>query len=70
MTVHCRRCGSADVRLSHFQAADILQLLILRYPVRCLDCSERGYFYIADLSELRRRAENHRRDEARRAKAS
>jgi hypothetical protein len=54
MSVHCRRCGSEDVRLSHFQLEDVLFLLLLRYPVRCLDCSERGYYNFSALSGLRR----------------
>lgn len=39
----CRYCNSSKVRTSRFRLADLAQLLLLKYPVRCRKCRERQY---------------------------
>jgi hypothetical protein len=43
MTKHCPSCFSTNFRLSKFRRGDLLRLLLLLYPVRCLECYRRGY---------------------------
>ena len=37
----CEFCAGKGFRRSHLQIKDVLPLLMLRYPVRCLSCSKR-----------------------------
>ncbi len=39
----CPTCYSTEFRLSRLRAQDRLQLLLLRYPVRCQGCNMRLY---------------------------
>jgi hypothetical protein len=39
----CPTCYSTEFRLSRLRAEDRLQLLLLRYPVRCRGCNIRLY---------------------------
>jgi hypothetical protein len=45
MALYCRFCGLEKFRPSHFRfrPSDLGQLLILRLPVRCLNCEERTF---------------------------
>jgi hypothetical protein len=55
MTLSCRHCGSADFRTSHFRirSSDLFRLLVLRMPVRCLNCHERAFTSLAQFLKLR-----------------
>lgn len=39
--IRCQFCPGQRFRRSRLRAADIKQLLLMRYPVRCLFCSQR-----------------------------
>jgi hypothetical protein len=41
--MRCAWCRKSYLRSSRFKFADILQLFLLRYPVRCRLCNERDY---------------------------
>jgi hypothetical protein len=41
MGAQCEFCAGKSFRRSRFQAKDVMPLLFLRYPVRCLSCSKR-----------------------------
>lgn len=42
MQNQCRLCGSSQFRLSRLRLTDISNLISLHYPVRCLQCNQRG----------------------------
>lgn len=50
--VRCMFCPGTSFRRSKLRAVDFFQMLFLRYPVRCLLCSQRQYasFAVAGLS--------------------
>jgi hypothetical protein len=52
--VNCPFCDSAALRSSRFQAVDVLQLLLLRMPVRCRNCQERSYVSVARALKMKR----------------
>jgi hypothetical protein len=66
MALHCRFCGLEAFRpsLFRFQALDIGQLLLLRLPVRCLNCDVRtfssliGFLKLRNQHRVRLRAQN------------
>ena len=39
--VHCQFCVGQKFRRSRLRSGDIPQLLLMRYPVRCMRCSQR-----------------------------
>ncbi len=39
----CSMCGSEKLRLSRLRRADLLQLFLFLYPVRCPACDERMF---------------------------
>jgi hypothetical protein len=41
--VACTFCGHARFRRSRLRFNDLLELLMLRYPLRCMRCSQRQY---------------------------
>jgi hypothetical protein len=41
MPIRCQDCAAHGFRRSRLQSDDMLHLLLMRYPVRCLRCSER-----------------------------
>ncbi len=41
MGVQCEFCAGRSFRRSKLQGKDVMPLLFLRYPVRCLSCSKR-----------------------------
>lgn len=45
--MRCPSCGSTHFRLSRLRFSDLLQLFILRYPVRCRLCRERSHVSFA-----------------------
>ena len=47
--VTCPDCSSSSFRLSRFQRQDFGRLLLLQYPVRCLDCQCRLYAWLPAL---------------------
>lgn len=56
MAKYCRLCGFSSFRKSRFQFKfpDLAQLLLLRLPMRCLNCDERDYASIKQYLEMRR----------------
>ena len=44
--IHCRYCYSAQFRLSTFRFKDLARLLVLLYPLRCLECSRRKFVFL------------------------
>jgi hypothetical protein len=56
MELHCHFCGLSKFRTSHFRfhPADLSRLLLLRLPVRCLNCDERTFTSIRQYLEVRR----------------
>lgn len=57
MELHCHFCGLSKFRTSHFRfhPADLSRLLLLlRLPVRCLNCDERTFIPIRRYLEVRR----------------
>ncbi|MGB0065639.1 MAG: hypothetical protein WBP85_14450 [Terracidiphilus sp.] len=63
MTVHCHRCGSCNLRPSHFRWVDLAHLALLRSPVRCRYCRTRFYVTLGKISGIRREAEARIRQE-------
>jgi len=60
MTVHCHRCGSDNLRPSHFRWMDVLNRVVLRSPVRCRYCRVRFYVSILNIRGIRRDADQRR----------
>lgn len=56
MTIYCRSCGLSNFHASHFRfrAGDVSQLLLFRFPIRCLTCHRRAYTSLLKFLELRR----------------
>jgi hypothetical protein len=55
MELYCRICGSSKFRPSRFRflRAYVLQLLLLRLPVRCLNCHERFFTFLLKYAKVR-----------------
>jgi hypothetical protein len=47
-------CDSSALRNSRFWAADVVQLLLIRMPVRCRNCLERSYVSIPHALQIKR----------------
>ena len=62
----CLFCKSDHVRQSRFHKLDVMQLMLLRYPVRCLNCNERQYRRLGEALALRRKEEHQVREMRRR----
>ncbi len=52
MRLSCHRCGYSDFRLSRFRSSDLINLLFLRYPVRCRVCKLRQHLFILRVLRL------------------
>jgi hypothetical protein len=50
----CSRCRSTKFRPSKLRARDVIELLRLRYPVRCRSCSKRSFAPLLEIFEIRR----------------
>jgi DNA-directed RNA polymerase subunit RPC12/RpoP len=50
--IQCQYCSGQSFRRSRLRANDIAHLLLMRYPVRCLRCSQRQMvsFTVAGIS--------------------
>lgn len=46
-TVACPFCGNGNFRRSRLRFSDLLEMLLLRYPVRCTRCSQRQFVEIS-----------------------
>jgi hypothetical protein len=46
MPRYCAMCYSTSFRLSKIRRADIKRLLVLQYPVRCVDCLWRAFVFL------------------------
>jgi hypothetical protein len=57
MQKYCSQCGSLDIRLSRFRASDVVRLLALQWPIRCMDCLMRGHAFVFMLPGRRKRRE-------------
>jgi hypothetical protein len=55
MTLVCRHCGLTSFRTSHFRfrSSDLFRLLVLRMPIRCLNCRERAFTSLRQFLRLR-----------------
>jgi len=55
MALYCRFCGLEKFRpsLFRFRPSDLARLLILRLPVRCLNCEERTFASLNQFLKLR-----------------
>jgi hypothetical protein len=53
----CPTCYSTEFRLSRLRAEDRLQLLLLRYPVRCKGCKNRLYATRSFANHLRKQGQ-------------
>jgi hypothetical protein len=62
--MNCPYCDSSKVRRSRVRFSDVLQLLLLRIPVRCRNCKERGYISLAESRGVERSPSKNRRDAA------
>jgi len=56
MAIYCCVCGFMKFRTSRFRfrSSDLSQLLLVRLPVRCLNCSERTFASVSQFLSLRR----------------
>lgn len=50
--IQCQYCVGRNFRRSRWRKGDLLQVLLMRYPVRCLRCSQRQWvsFSVAGIS--------------------
>lgn len=67
--IQCMRCGSTKVRLSHLCFPDAVQMVALRYPLRCRECRHRWFANIFSAikvhrSDVLRRNKRHEQKEA------
>ena len=55
MEVFCRFCGLSNFRISRFRfrASDLSRLLLLRLPVRCMNCDQRIFLFLPQFLKLR-----------------
>jgi hypothetical protein len=60
MAVYCGRCGSLSLRPSRLRLRDAGQLLLFRYPVRCLECKRRGFVTLLEIFEIWRESQARR----------
>lgn len=63
MALYCRTCGISNFRISHFRfrSKDLLRLLLLRLPVRCLNCEERAFASLSQFLKVRDERKERRR---------
>lgn len=54
MATYCRTCGLSNFRTSRLRASDLSRLLLLRLPVRCLNCDERAFTSLNQFLKVRR----------------
>jgi hypothetical protein len=66
MTLQCHVCGSSIFRTSQFRfkLSDFVQLLLLRLPVRCLNCEERAFISLRKHFAVRRGRKARRREKS------
>ena len=52
ISIQCQFCVGRNFRRSRWRQSDLKQLLVMRYPVRCLRCSQRQWvsFSVAGIS--------------------
>ena len=52
ISIQCQFCVGRNFRRSRWRKGDMKQLLLMRYPVRCLRCSQRQWvsFSVAGIS--------------------
>ena len=46
-SVACPFCGNGNFRRSRLRFSDLLEIMMVRYPVRCTRCSQRQYVEVA-----------------------
>jgi hypothetical protein len=46
MRKRCPMCFSNSFRLSKLRRGDVLRLLLLMYPIRCLECHWRSFAFL------------------------
>lgn len=57
------------MRASRFRSSDLLNLLLLQLPVRCLSCNQRDHLQMSVALEIRRAGKIRQREHARRREA-
>ena len=68
MAIYCCVCGFLKFRTSRLRSSDLSQLLLMRLPVRCLNCGERNFMSVSQfLTLLRMRKARHRERQQRSA---
>lgn len=65
MPVHCRFCGSENVRPSFLKINDLGYLVLFLFPVRCRKCRHRSHISVFRIREVRREAQARSLREAR-----
>src|SRR5450631_3416886 len=55
MSIHCKFCGSTDLRISRFRMKDAAHLIVLQYPMRCRVCRDRAYQPVLQVFKSRRK---------------
>lgn len=55
----CTTCYSAIFRLSRVRVKDLPRLLILMYPVRCIECFRRSYVFLPVALRLKTTRKTH-----------
>jgi hypothetical protein len=50
----CSECKSRDIRRARLRIADVVQLLLLKYPIRCQACRARNHLGILQAFRLDR----------------
>ncbi len=56
MPLRCGMCGLSNFRVSRLRKRDLLHLFLLKFPVRCRECSRRDYVSISELMKIRQEA--------------
>jgi hypothetical protein len=64
METRCHFCGQSKFRASHFRSRDLGQSLLLRFPVRCLNCGQRTYASLSQFRKLRSARKARRREKS------
>ena len=72
MAIYCCVCGFLKFRTSRFRfrSSDLSKLLLMRLPVRCLNCDERTFTSVSQFLRLRRMRKARHREHQQRSTTS
>ena len=64
MSINCNFCGQSQFRPSRFRfsSSDLSHVLVLRFPVRCMRCSQRTYASLMELRKIRKARDDRRKE--------